>query len=102
MKRVLQFVCIFLLLFAQQSALTHAAWHAGQQQIQLDSKDKVSFQGSLCDLHAVFGTVLGGAHASPVHQAAQSCIEERIAQRPRPLLFTTVPTPLSRGPPALL
>jgi len=103
LKRALQFVCIFLLLFAQQSALTHAAWHAhGQQPAQHDSKDKVSFQGSLCDLHVAFSAVLGGAHASPVHHAARECIDERIVHRPHALRVAESPTPLSRGPPDLL
>ena len=105
MKRVFpQIVFILLLLFAQQAAFTHAAWHAHDQHpAQHDSKDKVSFQGSLCDLHVAFSAVLGGAHASPVHHAAQECGDERIVLSPaRPLRVAESPTPLSRGPPHLL
>jgi hypothetical protein len=103
-KRVFpQFVFILLLLFAQQAAFTHAAWHAHDQHpAQHDSKDKVSFQGSLCDLHVAFSAVLGGAHASPVHHAVQECGNERIVYRLNPLRVAESPIPLSRGPPVLL
>ena len=104
MKRVfLQFACIFLLLFAQQSALTHAAWHAhGQPPAQHDSKDKASFQGGLCDLHVAFSQVLGGVQATPAHLSVRDSVTERIAQRPRLCGFIETLTPLSRGPPVLL
>jgi hypothetical protein len=103
-KRVFpQLVFVLLLLFAQQAAFTHAAWHAHDQHpAQHDSKDKVSFQGSLCDLHVAFSAVLGMAHASPVHHAAREGTDERIVQRPHVLRVAESPTPLSRGPPVLL
>ncbi|HSN40698.1 MAG TPA: hypothetical protein VLT92_10935, partial [Burkholderiales bacterium] len=102
-RAFLQLACIFLLLFAQQSGLTHAAWHAhGQPPVQQDSKNKASFQGSLCDLHVAFSAVLGGAHDSTVHHSADACIDERIVQQPRRHDIADLLTPLSRGPPALL
>jgi len=102
-RALLQLVCILLLLFAQQSALTHAAWHAHQpHSAQHDGRDKASFNGSLCDLHVAFSAVLGGAHASPVHHAVRECVDERIVRYTVPLLLSVAPSPLSRGPPALL
>jgi hypothetical protein len=103
-KRVfLQLSCVLLLLFAQQVALTHAAWHAhGQPPVQHDSKDKASFQGGLCDLHVAFSQVLGGVQAAPVHHSVRIGVAERIAQRPHLCGFVETLTPLSRGPPVLL
>lgn len=104
MKRVfLKLACIFLLLFAQQSALTHAAWHAhGQPPVEHDSKDKASFQGGLCDLHAAFSQVLGGVQAIPVRHSVRNGVAERVTQRPRLCGFVETLTPLSRGPPVPL
>ena len=99
----LRLVCICLLLFAQQSALTHAAWHAhGQTPAQHDSNDKASFQGGLCDLHVAFSQVLGGVQATPVQHLVWDSVAERIAQRPRLCGFVETLVPLSRGPPVLL
>ena len=99
----LQFVWIFLLLFAQQGALTHAAWHAhGQPPAQHDSKDKASFQGGLCGLHVAFSQVLGGVQATTAQYLVRDGVAERIAQQPRPFGFVETLTPLSRGPPVLL
>lgn len=104
LKRVfLQFACIFLLLFAQQSALTHAAWHAQPQPPAQDhSKDKASFQGGLCGLHVAFSQVLGAVQATPAQYLVRDGVAERIAQRPSLCGFVETLTPLSRGPPVLL
>ena len=99
----LRFVWIFLLLFAQQSALTHAAWHAhGQPPAQHDSNDPISFQGDLCGLHAAFSQVLGGVQTNSVHHTARDSVAERIAHRPRLCGFVEALIPLSRGPPVPL
>jgi len=99
----LHFVWIFLLLFAQQSAFTHAAWHAhGQPPAHHDSSDRASFQGDLCGLHVAFSEVLGGVQATPVHHSVRDGVAERIAQRPRLCGFVETLTPLSRGPPVPL
>ena len=98
----LHVVCVFLLLLAQQSALTHASWHVlGQSPAQHDSNDPASFQGDLCGLDVAFSQVLGGVQANAVHHAARNGVAERIAQRPPLCGFVETLTPLSRGPPVL-
>ena len=77
MKRALrQFACIFLLLVAQHSALTHSVWHlndhlpAHQQHQQAgNALDQENDEGNtsesrLCGMHFAFGSVLGGNCAS--------------------------------------
>jgi hypothetical protein len=99
----LRLACICLLLFAQQVAVTHAAWHAhGKPPAQQENKGKGSFQGGLCSLHAAFSQVLGGVQATPLQHSAQDGTAERIAQRPNLCHVVEALTPLSRGPPVLL
>ena len=101
MKRVFPgLACIFLLLFAQQAALAHAAWHAqGGRPAKHERKDNASIQGGLCDLHGVFNTVLGGVNAHPALDVARERTDERIARCAQTAFFSDVPNPLSRGPP---
>jgi hypothetical protein len=99
----LRLACIFLLLFAQQVAVTHAAWHAhGKSPAQQENKGKVSFQGGLCSLHAAFSQVLGGVQSTPAQHSVQDGIAERVAQRPGLCHIVAALTPPSRGPPVLL
>lgn len=102
MRRALfRFACILLLLFAQQGALTHAAWHANASSpVQNDTHGKASFHGGLCDLHHAFGQVLGG-----VHTAASLCpTRTTAADLVKPHSFSagilSFLAPLSRGPPS--
>ena len=102
MKRtLLQLACVLLLLFAQQSALTHAAWHAHERHPAQQDSD-VSFQGGLCDLHIAFGAVLGGANAAPPQHPLPDRLDQHIAQRPPAHAVVTPLTPRSRAPPAFL
>lgn len=109
---LMQLCCIFLLLFAQQSALTHALWHAAaagdsHAAHASDSGDDAhehhsDVQGALCDYHAAFGTMLGGHHGAvlALAVAADGLVEAPLSPAGR---ITTEAVPaVSRGPPILL
>jgi hypothetical protein len=99
----LSFVCVFLLLFAQQSAIAHAAWHIhNPSPAQHDGNGKVGFQGELCNLHSVFGQVLGGVHVSPLQLLAPGSYTGRVERRERSLCSSVSLAYLSRAPPVLL
>ena len=101
-RRFTHFVSIMLLLFAQQSAFVHAAWHARQQSpAQHQDQGKASFQGDLCRLHGAFSQVLGGVQATATHHYVSQRIDETIAHRPGACVVLELHVPLSRGPPVL-
>jgi hypothetical protein len=103
LQRFAPFVYIALLLFAQQGAYLHAAWHAGEQahaetreQAPLDS----SFQDELCGLHGAFCQVLGALPGSVAHVPAAPSGVETLAHRVQSRIPFELNAPLSRGPPA--
>src|SRR3954453_21073441 len=77
-RRFLQTGCIFLLLFAQQAALTHLLWHA-QRSARIERLEDSTAEAKrpasapetagLCGLHALLGQVLGAASCDPRAQA---------------------------------
>jgi hypothetical protein len=98
----LRVVFVVLLLFAQQAAFTHAAWHAGEHRPTQQSEQDASFQGTLCGLHAAFGEVLGA-----VAGTASPLLLSRFGQcEPAPVFvdWVVLPSlpPRTRGPPAFL
>lgn len=109
----LRLTCVFLLLFAQQSAFTHLAWHAGaklQAQAQQSAADAPAHDApdgktglhvaGLCDLHGAFSQVLGGVQSSapPVLGAGNAPGVE--SHPPVATVVARLLAPLSRGPPA--
>jgi len=103
MKRVfLQLVLAVLLLFAQQVALTHGLSHAHSLAPEQQDPGKASFQGGSCNLHGVYGQVLGGMPSSPVSHAEPFLSVEQGAALALPCVAALALAPLSRGPPALL
>jgi hypothetical protein len=101
--RVTHLICIFLLLFAQQSAFTHAAWHHAHEHSPAHHQDQddASFQGELCGLHGAFSQVLGGVQTAVVHHLLPQRIAGTIAHRPGACIVPELHVPLSRGPPVL-
>jgi hypothetical protein len=98
---ILRFACIFVLLFAQQAALTHAAWHAGEPGPEQHQDDgKASFHGGLCDLHHAFTQVLGGVQAAMPVCAIQHARNPLAARHGDSVSFVEFLAPLSRGPPS--
>jgi hypothetical protein len=107
----MQLGCIFLLLFAQQTALTHALWHA---QLQLPAAEVAYSTAAvthdtgapdaavLCAFDAAVGQMLGGAPSSSriaLQPVATTQVPHRLARSSPPSYF---PAPLSRGPPSPL
>jgi hypothetical protein len=100
-RRFTAFFCVFLLLFAQQAALTHAAWHA---QLEHESHpaqqhDDASLQGELCALHGAFTQVLGGVHSDAARVEAPIAVVNAIAGPTDRGISITLRAPRSRGPP---
>jgi len=95
---------MLLLLFAQQTALTHAAWHATHESppAQQDGKGKGSFQSGLCNQHFAFSQVLSGAHAaSPAPPAPEHFVDQGKQQHYSHCVQVLLPFS-SRAPPILL
>jgi hypothetical protein len=106
--RFVHCLCIALLLIAQQGALVHATWHAGQTQRDAaerespsghENRDSHDSQSNLCDFDLAFGHVLGGVHGS----SAPQIIAELPAATPsylfNPRLGSEAVPAHSRGPP---
>lgn len=101
-RRFISFAWIFLLLFAQQSAITHAVWHASDHgPAQHKNKGDASYQGKLCGLHGAFSQVVGGVQPSAAQEPLPQCAAQTIEYRPGPLVVPELHVPLSRGPPLL-
>lgn len=108
MRRLLQTCCIFLLLFAQQAALTHLLWHAHRsvsfERLDRSPTETKRYTGTthlvpLCSFHALLGQVLGAMSCD-----ARSHIERYLTRdAPRRLALElghrNFLAPLSRGPP---
>jgi hypothetical protein len=113
-RPLLQLACIFSLLAAQQTALTHSVWHlrdylpahahhdhSGAAH-EHDDDESPSSQAELCIFHAALGSVFaGGCATKPVLETAAvpgwlaiSPAVWRVAQ--------AVALPPSRAPPVLL
>lgn len=107
-----------LIVVAQFGALTHSVWHLGDQATRHavaaisspshahDSKSPAqnggALQPALCDLHVVMGSVLAGdcAGASTLPAVTPSLpVSRGVAAG---FLARASPTPVARGPPALL
>jgi hypothetical protein len=107
-RQMMQLCCVFLLLFAQQSALTHAMWHAFGASANYAQKAGAASQpapqpgdAALCAFDAAYGQALGAALGGapsdvPAPLAQAAALHSKYS-------FTTPQflAPLSRGPPAL-
>jgi len=110
-RRVFHYLCVFLLLFAQQSAIAHASWHAGGGAHQgettaLGSSADAGHETpiaaeSLCDFDLAFGQVLGGSHGAATPAAFVAVVVEGLPDLSTPRLRAAALSPKSRGPPVL-
>jgi hypothetical protein len=98
-RYVLHFVCILLLLFAQQAALTHAAWHAGQNSGTHEGRHDESAQGAFCSLHVAFGEVLGTIQPASPPVALVPAVAEHLAAAALDAARIVLHLPPARGPP---
>src|SRR5918999_790428 len=111
-RRLMQLCCIFLLLFSQQTALTHALWHAagGDESHAAHAHDAdgdahhhdADAEAALCAYHLAFGTLLGGHHGAATALAlADAACAHAVAHPIGRIAAESVPA-VSRGPPLLL
>jgi hypothetical protein len=111
MRRSMQLACIFLLLFAQQAAFTHALWHAQRQlpsahvelsTVYVSQQPRTADVALLCAFDVAVSQVLGGVLSgsdAALHTPAMAETPHRLA---RSAPFSHFPAPLSRGPPSPL
>ena len=104
----MQLCCIFLLLFAQQSALTHAAWHAlvgstgpAQHVAAAPAHDTHSDDAAACVFDAAYGQVLGAGLGGAPAVVHQPLAHGAPAHWHRSFTTPQFLAPLSRGPPSL-
>ena len=102
-RRFTPLVYVFLLLFAQQSAFTHAVWHAqAHPPAHYQDNSDASFQGELCGLHGAFTQVLGGVQPADKYPPRRQIDDETIEHRSGACVTLELHVPLCRGPPILL
>jgi hypothetical protein len=105
----MQLCCIFLLVFAQQTALTHAVWHsytpaaAHAGEALATHPDQGGYDlVAVCAFDAAFGQVLGAA-AERGHRCPHSAVKGETPQSSyRASASRDLLTPSCRGPPSLL
>jgi hypothetical protein len=103
--RFIHYICVALLLIAQQGALAHATWHAGKTQhnaAELESPaghENRDSQSSLCDFDLAFGHVLGGVHGSSAPQITAELPAAIATYLFNPRLGSEAVPAHSRGPP---
>lgn len=114
MKRALwQFAWIFLLLAAQQGALTHSVWHLNdhlpahqQHQSAVDANDHEgggqSSESRLCDLHFALGALFAGGCASQSAVIVADLAHGFAASSGASYVARTPVSFRSRAPPVLL
>jgi hypothetical protein len=109
-RRGFHYLCVFLLLFAQQSAISHASWHAGggahtghaaglAQPTDAGHETPYAAE-SLCDFDLAFGQVLGGTHGAAPPASFVAVIAGELPDLSTPRLRAAALSPKSRGPPA--
>jgi hypothetical protein len=103
---VLPVVCAFLLLLAQQGALTHDIWHsakaASQAAVSIAGDSKDVKKNRLCDFHAALGSVLGVLGGNAPAPAVADTNEIGFKTADAAAVIVPPLPPASRGPPALL
>lgn len=110
---IYRYLCVLLLLIAQQGALGHATWHAGGDARAAREHASLALtqdkghrspldQSALCAFDLAYGQVMGATHGACIAAAFVSTVVERIQASATRQLIATVITPQSRGPPVLL
>lgn len=98
-RKFVPLLCILALLFAQQAAFGHAAWHAGEQAAGQERPHDASFHDQLCDLHGAFGEVLGALPQSADRLPTAAVAHILSGEAPREWAAFPLRTPPSRAPP---
>jgi hypothetical protein len=94
------FTLAALLLFAQQGALSHQAWHIQDERAQHSGhQGKQNVAPGLCAFHLMFGTVLGAIGSAPsVIPLATNAVERNVIRLTLSFPYFAI-IPASRGPP---
>jgi len=110
-RPLIHYLCVFLLLVAQQGAIVHATWHAGggtrahESDIHghgTEQRESPSGQRSLCALDLALGQVLGGVHGSCAPSVANALPAAIAIYKFNPRLGSDAVPAQSRGPPIFL
>ena len=109
-RRYFHYLCVILLLIAQQGALAHAAWHAsGGAQVHAahdhesdTHHESPADQSSQCAFDLAFGQMLGGVHASCALPLVVEITAAVAAAHQNPRLLSEAIPAQSRGPPQTL
>lgn len=90
------------LVWGQQGALVHAAWHAaGSEQAAGAGPAPVeAAEAKLCAFHAAFCNLLSGAQAGQATGAAAAALSVPVPPAPSAAPAVCLLAPRSRGPPA--
>ncbi len=108
-RRCFHYLFVALLLIAQQGALVHATWHAGEALAHEHhahdgdaSHEPPAGEGSLCAFDLAFGQVLGGVHGACAPLLAVVAPAAATAWASNPRLSAESIAAQSRGPPLYL
>ena len=112
-RAVFQFLLVFLLLAGQQGALVHSVWHLNDHLASHGLQDRAgtanehpedgpSPQSRLCDLHSIFGTLLGGNCGGQITVAAIEIPYSLATHSAVWRAAQPATTPPSRAPPVFL
>ena len=114
LHRFFHYLCMLLLLAAQQGALVHATWHAGgaAHDVQVRQGHAHDYtgsdhelplgQGKLCAFDFAFGQVLGGVQGSCAPSVTAELPVAVAGYIGNPRLDAEAVHALARGPPVLL
>jgi hypothetical protein len=113
-RTILNYLCVFLLLVAQQGALTHQVWHLHDYLPAHEQHDHAgaahehsggktpSPQAELCVFHAAFGSLFAGGCAAQPTLAPAGLTDWLAAPAAVRHVTPSAVTPPSRAPPVLL
>jgi len=87
---------------SQQSALAHQIWHLAGGAAQSAAQGDLPKTNPLCEQHDALGTVLGGLSSSLAFALFEELRPVHVPAADSPAASTPSPSPVSRGPPALL
>ncbi len=103
---MIRVICAFVLLLAQQGALTHDVWHsakaASHADVSIVGDAKDVKKNRLCELHAALGSVLGALGGDAPTSAVADTNEIGFETADASAVIVPPLPPASRGPPALL
>ena len=98
--RLARVLLVLAVLLAQQTALAHQYWHAAKATVAGDAQ-KSPTGDRLCNLHDLFGTVLGLASGAAPLPTFLALAEPGFAAPPAAVREAELVAPHSRDPPLI-